>query len=85
MRVRTFGAISIVHRGDMSGELEIRNGDTVIKMPSRVIFELVADYLRDRRISVLEQATTEELLGGVWLPRLRDLQDKSPDSFREPF
>ena len=53
---------TIFHNGDMSGKLIITKDDIEIKIDSQDILDLVAEYIRQEKISKLEQMETNELL-----------------------
>lgn len=62
------GNAVIVHNGDYSGNVEIRviNRHSVyaaIEIPSSVLFQFVAEAVRQRKISKIGNETTGELLG----------------------
>lgn len=49
---------------DMSGKVRLRNADKQeLEISGGFLLALVAEYVRNQRISELEQATTAELLG----------------------
>lgn len=52
-----------IHNGDFSGLVQFkRDGPAVIRLPFNVILALVTQYIRDQRISRLEDMTDEEIL-----------------------
>ena len=53
---------TIFHNGDMSGNLIIAKDNVEIKIDSQDILDLVAEYIRQEKISKLEQMETNELL-----------------------
>ena len=48
---------------DMSGEIEIREKETnnMVKINGQDIMDFVANYIRDKKMSELEQANTNEI------------------------
>jgi hypothetical protein len=54
----------IHHNGDLSGDVIIRDRHgREVEIPGAAMLEFVAHYVRRERISKLEQATTDEILG----------------------
>ena len=53
---------TIFQNGDMSGKLIITKDNVEIKIDSQDILDLVAEYIRQEKISKLEQMETNELL-----------------------
>lgn len=55
----------IYHNGDYSGDVIIRDpwGEFELELPAAVLIGFAAAYVRDKKISRLEQAEDDELLG----------------------
>lgn len=54
----------IHHNGDYSGDVVItRDGAAHLEVPFEDLLGLVAEYVRSRKLSQLEDADTEELFG----------------------
>lgn len=51
------------HNGDFSGDIRIVRDGREMEVPFKDILALVARFVRDERIAVLEQATPREILG----------------------
>jgi hypothetical protein len=65
MHTTKIGNYTFIHNGDYSGNTRIVNGLTheEMEVPFDALKGLVAEYVRDERISKLEQAEDDELLG----------------------
>lgn len=65
--VRTFvdqkSDTAFTFNSDLSGDVGIRKGKNRISIPGSVLIDFVAEYVRNEKISALEQASTSELLG----------------------
>ena len=66
--MRTFNGNScIIHyNSDLSGDVEIVtgiNGDRKVSVSGKDLLDFVANHVRDKMISQLENASTEDILG----------------------
>jgi len=55
-----------IHNSDMSGNVEIINSKGKIEVNGNDLLQFVAGYIRGVRGSILEQATTKEILEGKY-------------------
>jgi hypothetical protein len=64
MHSQKHGGLQFTHNGDYSGEVEINNLDenVVMTVDMQDLLDFVAEYVRSKRISELEQMSTKKLL-----------------------
>lgn len=56
----------IVHHSDLSGDMHIKSklgGGAAMQIKGEDLLHFIADYVRMKKISALEQASAEEILG----------------------
>lgn len=56
--------VRFFHNGDFSGDVIIKHGETEVFVPYAALLSLVAEQIRQERISEIEQADTETLVFG---------------------
>lgn len=70
MHTHAFHGVIFHHNGDFSGEVIIHKDTTQeeIEIPFEAIKDLVALYVGNHKISVIEQQSSDELLLGIKEP-----------------
>ncbi|HEY3495737.1 MAG TPA: hypothetical protein VGK73_13660 [Polyangiaceae bacterium] len=53
---------TLIHHGDFSGDVTIRQGERELTVPASVLLDFAAAVVRQREMDRLESASTEELL-----------------------
>jgi len=62
MHTKQYKTLAIHHNGDYSGDIFITIDGQEIRLPFEDIKSFIADYVRDLRITSLEQADADEIL-----------------------
>lgn len=60
-----YGDVSFIHDGDYDGDVEIVADGGCITIPFETMKELMADYIRSKRIAALETSCTDDILTGA--------------------
>jgi len=55
--------VLIHHNGDYSGDVIVRTEKGEVTLPAWVLIEFVAEYVRGRKISAVEDMSVDQLLG----------------------
>lgn len=64
MHTTAIGHVTFYHNGDFSGDVEIvTKSDGLVRVPYEVLKAFIAESIRTQKITQIEQASDDDLLG----------------------
>ena len=64
MHITGIGNVTFYHNGDFSGDVEIvTKSDGLVRVPYEVLKAFIAESIRTQKITQIEQASDDDLLG----------------------